>query len=779
AAGTDAATHQLRDELVVIVDPLMNPDGRERYLSQLEHLGGKVPNPDYQSMQHRGLWAAGRGNHYLFDLNRDWLMQVHPETRGRTAAMLEWNPHLVVDSHEMGGLSTYLFSPPREPINTFVSEKVRDWRRRFSVDQARAFDQRGWSYYTREWNEEWYVGYTNAWASLLGAPSILYEQAGVDGTSVMQEAGRALTYRESVQHHVVSSMTNLATLRANRRELLRDFAADRQWAVSGAGPYSETFLVPPMADRDRYHCFVDLMQRQGIETRLAEAPFEAKDAVDFWGERQAARTFPAGTLIIRSSQPHRRLLHAILAFDPRMSMEALVDERKKLERREGSQLYDVTAWNLPMAYGLDARWAGQVGEVASKPAWPLERAESRVVESERPYHYIIDSTDSSVYAFLVRLFDCNCKPRVAVEGFTLGSRKYKPGAVLLRRHENPEDLEDILREAAQGLTVDIVPAASTLSETGPDPGGERFKLLQPPRTAIASQWPVQPTSFGAAWYWLDARIGLRVSPINVQSLPSIDLRKYNVLVLPDIGGAASFAGVLGEEGVKRIKTWVQAGGTLIAIGGAAEFVAGKDRGLSAVRLRPDVLDQLPVYSETVAREAAARRIAIDPDAVWGTRPASAPSTQAAIPADTATRPAETKPDVEALKRADEWQRIFSPSGAILAATLDPEHWLCFGLEDRLPVLFGGSACYLATHPVRTPVRLMDRDHLRLSGLCWPEARERLAESAYATVESVGYGQIVMFAGDPTFRGYFEGPVRLFLSAVVLGPGLGTSTPLPW
>ncbi|MCH7631661.1 MAG: hypothetical protein IIB59_00485 [Planctomycetes bacterium] len=140
AAGKDASTKRLREQLVIHIDPLMNPDGRERYLSQLQHLTGKVANTDHQAMQHSGLWSAGRGNHYFFDMNRDWLMLVQPETRGRVHAIGEWNPHLVVDSHEMGSLDTYLFDPPRRPFNVNISEANMKWRRRFSADQAKAFD---------------------------------------------------------------------------------------------------------------------------------------------------------------------------------------------------------------------------------------------------------------------------------------------------------------------------------------------------------------------------------------------------------------------------------------------------------------------------------------------------------------------------------------------------------------------------------------------------------------------------------------------------------------
>jgi hypothetical protein len=373
AAGTDDLTRALRDELVIHIDPLMNPDGRQRYLGQLQTLAGKVPNPDYQAMPHRGLWSAGRGNHYLFDLNRDWLPQTQPETRGRAAVVLSWHPHLVVDSHEMGGLDTYLFDPPREPFNVSVSEANLRWRRHFSADQAAAFDRYGWSYYTQEWYEEWYPGYTNAWASLLGAVGMLYEQAAVNAAQVKQATGRTLTYREAVLHHVVSSLANLRTLRDNRTGILEDFLADRQWALV-AEPLEQAFVLPPSPDRAKRGRFLELLRLQGFELAVSDGPVTAADAVDVWGEQAAERTFPAGTVVLRSAQPRRRLLEALLAFDPHMSDSFLAEERTEIERYRESRIYDVTAWNLPMAYGLEAYWAREIAPAEpSRAGAPLRR----------------------------------------------------------------------------------------------------------------------------------------------------------------------------------------------------------------------------------------------------------------------------------------------------------------------------------------------------------------------------------------------------------------------
>jgi hypothetical protein len=227
---------------------------------------------------------------------------------------------------------------------------------------------------------------------------------------------------------------------------------------------------------------------------------------------------------------------------------------------------------------------------------------------------------------------------------------------------------------------------------------------------------------------------------------------------------------------------VEGGGTLIACGGSAAFLARENTGLGSVRLKRDVLDELPVYAEALQRERDARAIDVDPDVVWGTvdEQTTQETTEAPREQDAAQAPGRgPKGDLEALKRLDAWQRRFSPRGVIVAADLDVEHWLCFGAGDRLPVYISGSDAWMSKRPAATPVRLAPEAQLRLSGLMWPEARERWADTAYATVERIGNGQVILFANDPFYRAYYEGTARLFLNAVMLGPGMGTRQPLPW
>jgi hypothetical protein len=773
AASRDDATRQLLDRIVIHLNPLVNPDGRERYLSHLEQLTGVVSSPDLQSMQHQALWSRGRGNHYLFDLNRDWLVHTQPEVRDLAEVILSWNPHLLIDSHEQGAYETYLFDPPREPINTHLSPKVLNWRKRFSVDQAEAFNLHGWSYYTKDWYSEWSPIYTNSWASIQGAIGLLYEQARTDAASVKHPTGQEISYRQTVHHHIVSTLANLQTLQSNRQQILSDFLHDRQWAINDTDPNSGIFLLPPSEDTSRWKRLVELIARQGIEVSFAREPFDVAETTDLWGNKLASRTFPKGTLIARSAQPHRRMLHALFEFDPHLSDTFLLKERKELENRRETLLYDVSTWDLPMAFGLESFWAPSIPEVEvqEEPVEPVSNVSQHSEKSR--YAYLMDFENSSTYPALARLFDEECHPRIATKPFTMDGRKYKPGTVLLRGHENPDNLLGILNRIASDFAVEIHAVDQALVEEGPDLGSGKFELLAAPRVAIASQWPVHSTSFGSIWFLLDHELRLQSSPVNIQGMGSIDLRKYNVLILPD---SSNVGRVLDKRAVEKIKRWVEAGGTLIAVGGSAVFAADKNQELSSVRLRRDVLDKLAEYREAVERERNARDIKIDPNGIWGMKSVSSEPAK-----EDANKPSETKskPDIEKLKRADEWQRIFSPEGSFLVGIVNTEHWLGFGLGDKLPVMFWGSRAFMSKHPVQTVVRLADEKKVRLSGLLWPEARQRIAESAYATVESVGRGQIILFATDPTYRMWLPGMQRLFLNAVLLGPGMGTSQLQPW
>ena len=765
-ACTDKSVADLLSEVVVVIDPLMNPDGRDRIIQQLNTFSGYTPNLDAQAMQHRGRWPRGRGNHYLFDLNRDWILGVHPETRGRQKAVSEWNPQLFVDSHEMGAYDTYLFYPPREPFNPHMSQIFHKWWRVFADDQAKAFDQYGWSYYTREWVEGWYPGYSDSWAGFLGALGILYEQAGVGGSPIRRPAGDILTYREAVHHHAVSSIINLNTLHDNRKAILSDYLQQKRdaLAVTPESP-AKTFVLRPGRNTTRDAALLDLLHNQGIEIQIASAAFKVQRAVGIFRETSEGVEFPAGSFLIPLKQPLGPLVGATLDFDPHMSVKALEMERKSLEARRGTKIYDVTGWSLPMAYGVDGYWVEGTPAVKTSRYAPSPPAAGPLRRANGAYGHVIDGADDACFRVLAHLLQNGVRVRVAEKEFRLNGREFGRGSLLIRRHENDVQVERKVEQAAQAAGVRIHPVNSGRSpDDGPDLGGGHFILLHRPRVALFGDSPVSSGAFGAVWRLFDVDVGLSLSLINTSDRTRIDLRRYNVVILPPAFGAEKVYGSMRE----RLKTWVNAGGTLIAIGSAAGPFIKKENGLSAVRRRRDVLPKLSEYAYAVALERIDGKTTLDPQNVWDgvaeTQPAEPPG---------------DSPDKDAkAKHLDQWRRVFSPSGVIVRSEVDREHWLTFSMPEELPVFYTGSTVLMSRHPVRTAVRLAEKKRLRLSGLLWPEAAARIADSAYVTTERIGNGQIILFAAEPDFRGSYHGTRRLLINAVLLGPGCGTSQPVP-
>ncbi len=781
AAGTSADVTDILRDVVVVIDPCQNPDGRERVLAMFEQGSGYVPDLDTASMR-RGRWPYGRENHYLFDMNRDWLWGTQPETRARWKAIHAWHPQLLVDAHEMGSQDTFLFYPATDPLTPHFPAFTRTWWQRYGDDQAAAFDAHGWSYYTREWADSWYPGYTDSWATFQGACGILYEQARYAGGSVLRRSGEIATYREAVQRQAVGSIANVTTLAKNREAVLRDYLAEKQRNVSAdTDGNARVFVIARGREAAREEHLVESLMEQGVEVYLNDDAFQVADAEGVHGIT-AAREIPANSFVIPARQPLAPLVKAALAFDPRYDAASLERERRELERKGRSKAYDVTGWSPAHAYDLDALWCA-TPSVSLRRYDDLERAARDEGVAVLPkdagpvYGWVVDGgTDASV-AFAARALEEGLAVQISDEPFRADGREFARGSLLVRRVENGSDVRERVERAALASHVAVLPVTSARSrDEGPDLGGRHFDLLERPRVALLSNAPVSSDSFGHAWHALDVLYGVSVSLMDAQSFGYADLRRYNVLVVPDGGGS-----VLTDH-AEDLRTWVRAGGTLIALGGdAASALADEKMGLSSVRRRSDVLDDLGPYRRAVQRERDAGKTVIDLEALWDGRPVKpveAPKEESKVDSkvDSKDEPKELKGD-EAKER-DRWASTFSPQGVILRGEVNTDAWITVGCRDELPVYFEGGNGLLSRPPTRTAVRLAAAERLRHSGLLWPEARERIADSAWLTVERQGAGQVILFASSPVFRGWFRGTGRLFANAVVYGPGLGTSTPAP-
>ena len=811
-ADRSEATTSLLNDVVVMIDPCLNPDGRARYLTQQRDARSNVPNVDDADNQTAGDLPGGRTNHYNFDLNRDWIYGIHPETRGRLSVLRDWHPLVMVDAHEMGTQDTFLMSPGRQPINPHIpASKVAQWDL-FQKEQGEAFSDRGWRYYSGEWHEEWYPGYSSSWGSYRGAVGILYEQSRRGDIGVRRPEGFVATYRNGVHQQAESSMANLRTLQTHRGDLIDGFVEERRANVSGDGEFADrVFAVPPTGDAGRTRELVSLLHLQGFEMQVTEEATTLQTAKNRLGREADGVELPAGTVLIANRQPDAPLVSGILEFDTRFSPDVLKLERQMLLRGDGGLMYDVTSWNLPMYFDLPAYEAR--GEMP-RGTRQLERDEVYppvqqvgVDRRDAKVGYVVTGGDAVVSA-AGRLMERDVEVKLATRDFKVGGQMFPRGSLLIFNVDNVTfggDFVEVVHDVTTRLNL---PATAIDSGTGealptdePDPvdlGGGFLERLETPRIAVLTRGPGGGYAAGEVWHTIDARLGLRASYLNGYFVSRNDLRRYNVLVLPDTPGDVI------AEMRPALEEWVRGGGTLISIGGSgAAALASGEKPMVRTRLLPKVLGALDAYEQAVLRQFEADRTVIDVEAIYGD----------GLP-DEVGYPWRELPDrqkVEELQRRDEWQQTFAPRGAVLASRVDPRHWLTVGLGEDVPTLCATSTVLMADNSVDSPLRygLIDDSpeattrpatapaadgkksrgaswvelpegsqlRLRMSGLLWPDYAGRVAHSPFVTRERIGSGQVILFADQPGFRGATLGTNRVLMNAVVFGPGCGASAPL--
>lgn len=815
AAGTGEDVQDLLENLVVIIDPLMNPDGRARCLAMVAQNRTSQPSIDDQSLLHTDLWPGGRSNHYFFDLNRDWLWASQPESRGRIQAIAEWHPHYFMEGHEMYPQDTFLFTPARAPVNPNFPEHTNRWAVQFADDHAAAFDALGWRYYTGEWMENWYPGYSSSWVPLRGAIGNLYEQASIVTDAVQRPEGTLETYRESVHKQLVSTMANLDTMARNREAILSDFLAEKRECVSADAPHADrTYALPPSPNRTRWNRFIDLMQIQGLELYEAQKAFKGS-GVDRLGLAVSDHEFPAGTLLIPGRQPEARLLSSLMDFDTHMTTEFLTDERRELLRFNHSLLYEITGWSATMLYDLECvTLSGEVLKPARAQLVDLTAATTTPKELEHmetPVGFIIDGADDASVIAAGRLMERDVRVRVADKDLVFDGVPHARGSVLITRKDNlafEGDLDAVVAEVTDevGIAAQCVHSGLGAGDL-PDLGGEHFVLLRTPRIAVIGQAPFSPYSYGTCWYTIDHILGLRASYLDARRLDWTDLRRYNVIVIPS-GPADAL-----KDRMDDLRAWTEAGGTLIAIDRSTAAIAREEGGIGSIRMLPDILAKPEPYLQAIIREWEGSTTVVDPDSVWSHTAPTGDRTPK-IPWQGAGLYEGEKPDEDELKRRDEWRQIFMPKGAIVAGRIDDRSWLTAGCNDYLPLIYRGKNVLMVPPSADAPVRVgtfhpappepevendedADEDdgkdakpapgwtvappgyelRVRMSGLLWPEAAERIANSACVARDDVGEGQVILFATDPLFRASTPGTERLFINAVVCGPGMGADQPI--
>ena len=732
--GDPRAADILRDT-VVVIDPMQNPDGRDRFIHHFEMAEGIIPDADRLSAEQNEPWPGGRTNHYLFDLNRDWFILTQPETRGRVRILQEWYPVAFVDAHEMGSDGTYYFAPEAIPYNPHLAEAQRSSLELFGRTNAGWFDRFGIDYFTREVYDAFYPGYGASWPSYFGSIAMTYEQASTRGLRFRQYDGNEVSYAYTVRNHFVTSMGTAETVQANREKFLTDFYEYQVSAIEeGESESIRAYLLPAQRDQSAADKLAGLLVQQGVEVGQATEPFSAC-GVDY----------AAGSYVINTNQTAKRLIRTLLDTDVPLEESFLAEQERRRAKNMGDQIYDVTGWSLPVMMNIEANTCSRTVTAEVVPAGPEIIQPGDITGASGSVAYLVPWGTAASARFLAQALTADIKVKSSDLAFTHDGTRYPSGTLIIDVADNAPGLRGALRSLASRTGASPVAVDDSWVTDGPNFGSGNVVRFNTPKVAIA--WDVPTSSYvaGNTRYVIERQFGFPVSAIRTRTLATANLSRYHVLLLPEAGGAG-YAEALGDAGIENLRDWVSKGGVLIGIGNANRFLADPQVNLLSMRRENAVVSD--DEADTAQEEGDEGDDA----------PATVAGTYIEAEDEYAARivPAADSPD--------------SVAGVLVRADVDEDHWLGAGAASPLHVLVSGADIY-------TPVtmdkgvnvaRFQGADELLVSGYIWEENRRQLAYKPFVVIEGNGQGFVIGFTQNPNTRAYLDGLNVIFMNAIFRG-----------
>ncbi len=709
ADPNNARSQQLLKNTMVILDPCMNPDGRDRYANFYNQYGNHPPNTDSDAKEHREPWPGGRANHYLFDLNRDWAWLTQVESQQRIYAYNQWLPHVHVDFHEQGANNPYYFAPAVEPYH----EVITPWQREFQVtigkNNAKYFDAHGWLYFTNEIFDLYYPSYGDTYPTYNGAIGMTYEQGGGGraGLSIITKEGDPLTLKDRLTHHHTTGISTVEVTSLNAGKVVDEF--EKYFKDNMNNPVSayKTYVIKAGNNPDKVKQLAAWLDQHKVQYGH---PSAGKPSKGFDYTTQTSQSFNLTTddLIISAYQPKSRFITTL--FEPQSKLP-------------DSATYDITAWNLMYAYGLKGYAIPE--RVTVGKAYQPKPVENPAITA-KPYAYIFKYQSLRDVEFLAALLKKKIKVRAATQAFKVSGNAFDAGTLIVtqRNNEGIPDFDRVIQSLANEMERKIYTSPTGFVDSGKDFGSTSVNYLKAPNVAVLIGEQTYSLSTGEVWHFFEQQLKYPVTQIGTDYFKSIKLDKYDVLVVPEGNYRLFDEKTLGDVGA-----WVSSGGRLIVIGGALNSFAGQ----KGFALSEYTTDDEKKAAEKKEKEQKQKDVLL------------------------------TYAEAERKSISD-----FMP-GAIYKATLDKSHPLAFGLGDTYYALrenglrFG----YLENG---WNVGVLKGKVKPVQGFAGFNANKKLENSLVFGVEDKGRGQVVYFVDNPLFRCFWENGKMVFANAVFMVGG---------
>jgi hypothetical protein len=693
AAGQGKQIEDLLDNVVILFDPSFNPDGLQRFSTWANQHKSKNLVTDPSSREFGEVWPGGRFNHYWFDLNRDWLPLVHVESRNRLKWFHDWKPNILTDHHEQGSNATFFFQPGvPSRVNPLTPERNQELTTALGKYHAAFLDRIGSLYFTKENYDDFYYGKGSTYPDINGAIGILFEQASSRGHA-QQTGNGILRFPFTIRNQFVTALSTLEGAKALRKEFLnwqRDFYKNAL-AEANAAPV-KGYVFGDAFDKTKTAIFVEMLRRQQIEVYALNNNLAA-DGYNF--EKGSAYVVPA-------AQTQYKVIRAI--FDKTLTYK-------------DSLFYDITAWTMPLAFGLPYAELPAGKYAASLLGTKVDNAEypkGEVAGGQSAYAYLFEWDEFFAPRALYELQQEGVLAKVATNTFEINTgnsnRKFDYGTISIPvklQSLNPQALYDLVKAAAERNGITVYAVATGNVSSGSDLGSSRMENVAKPNVAMLVGTGVNATDAGEIWYLLDQRFNIPSTHLEAGSFNRSNIEKYNTIIM--VGG--NYA----ELNKDKLKSWVQGGGTLIVTEEAVQWAS--QNGLTTVGFKKakDDTEKILPYIEREQRVGA--------------------------------------------------QRMY---GAIFRANVDLTHPLAYGYNYPFVDLFKSNMVFPERNknPYSNPYSYGDKP--LQSGFITRENYDMLKNSGAVLVNASGSGRIISIADNPNFRAFWLGGTRLFLNAIFFG-----------
>jgi len=678
---------------VVILDPCINPDGRDRYANWINQVAGTTANPSRDAKEHREPWPGGRANHYLFDLNRDWAWQKQVESEQRMKLYNQWYPQIHVDFHEQGSNSPYYFAPAAEPVH----EQVTDWQREFQKiigkNHAKHFDQNGWLFFTSEVFDILYPSYGDSYPMYNGAIGMTYEQASSD-LAIETDEGDTLTLADAIAHHYTTGMSTIEVASVNNERMLDEFSKYFSDAVNNPKAKYKSYVVRSNNHPDKMKKLQEMLDSHSIKYGNGST---RKPIAGFNYQTNANEDFSINQddIVISAFQPKAVLVQTL--FEPNTYAST-------------NATYDITAWAIPYMLGLEA-YATEVKINVSEG--DFQEHQPTVNVGSKPAAYLAKWETLEDAKFLGELLKAGVKLRYATVAFAVNGNSYAPGSLIITRNGNMkmgDKFDQIVKDAAHKYGRDLASTPTTMVDSGKDFGSNRVPFIQAPKILVLRGNGVSSLGFGEFWYFMEQELNYPITMVDTDAFGRIDLDKYNTIVLP----SGAYGKMLGEKKMDELKNWIRSGGRVIAIDRALNTFADKD-GFS-----------LKKYTDDKEKKAAGEKT-------------------------------DEEKEATALTAYADRQERFTSSrlpGAIFKLKIDNTHPMAFAYPDYYFTIKNNSRRY-AYLPNGWNVGIIEGAASHISGVAGAKAKEKLYKSLIFGVENYGGGTIIYMADNPLFRAFWE------------------------